>query len=138
MKRAAPFAVVLLLASSAWAGPKSLYLTNIGHYVKHHKLEVLGDFIMVGASAADVETSIRSQRTRGVCETNTFLGCRPSRAQLWAVKLPFIAGLAAVDRYVLKWSDSSNPVRTPEGLAIPAIWATVNAVTAHNNAKLIR
>jgi hypothetical protein len=136
------FLMALVIAPSAWAGPKSLYLTNVGHYIKHHKLELFGDFVMVGASAADVETSIRSQRTPGMCETNQFLPCHPSRAQLWGVKLPFLVGLGVTEHYIIKLADSpprnATPLRTFEGLVIPSIWATVNGVTAKNNAKLIR
>ncbi len=137
MRKGIALLAVLFFAPSMWAGPRSLYLGNLAHYIKHHKLELVGDFILVGASAADVETSIRSQRGPGVCETNTLLGCKPSRAHLWGVKLPFIAGLGAIDHYILKWSDDPKLLRTFEGLTIPTIWGTVNAVTAHNNAEQI-
>jgi hypothetical protein len=138
VRKAIALLVVLFFVPSAWAGPKSLYLTNIGHYIQHHRLEVLGDFMMVAASAADVETSIRSQRTPGVCESNLFLPCHPSRAQLWGVKLPFIVGLAAADHYILKWSDDPPSVRAFKAFVLPTIWGTANAVTAKDNARLIR
>jgi hypothetical protein len=142
------FVLAMLAAPNAWAGPKSLYLTNVGHYIKSHKVELFGDFVMVGASAADVETSVRAFRTPGVCETNPLLPCHPSRAQIWGVKMPFLLGLGVSQHYLVKWTNNDPSAFGDEKVdkfskifiqtVIPAIWGTGNAVFAHDNAKKIR
>ncbi len=138
---------VLFIAPSVWGGPKSLYLTNLGHYIKKHKVEVIADIAMVASSAADVETSIRAQRTPGMCETNVLLPCHPSRAQLWGVKLPGLIFVGVSEHYLVKWSNEPDTLVDGEldrfGKAsietlLPAIWCTANAVVAHDNAKKIQ
>jgi hypothetical protein len=135
-------AILMLFTVSVNAGPKSLYLTNVYHWAGHHKFELLVDASMFAASAADVESSYRSQHQACNCvvETNPFLGPRPSRAELWGVKLPFDVGLSIINHYTANAKyDNGKPVLPYKIWALPSIgWDIGQIVVTKDNISKIQ